>query len=184
MLDAADVGARPDTWTPTAADVGALPTAGGTMAGAIDMAGNGMKNLPLPAEDGDPLIKSQVVNSFATTEPGFIADARTVAELNNKSSEKVNFKTYHTGGNDHILLRFEVLKPDKLMLFLFGSYNTDPFWATISSDDNRNLCYMLSSKGSEQIAITNEGNGVYALKIPLTLWSSICAISTDNFKLL
>lgn len=58
-----------------------LQKAGGTMAGPIDMAGNGVKNLPLPTENNDPLIKSQIVNSFATTEPGFVADARTVAVI-------------------------------------------------------------------------------------------------------
>lgn len=56
-----------------------LQKSGGTMAGQIDMAGNGVKNLPLPTENNEPLIKSQIVNSFATTEPGFVADARTVA---------------------------------------------------------------------------------------------------------
>lgn len=62
-------------------ELGSLSLSGGTMAGPIDMAGNGVKNLPLPTENNEPLIKSQIVNSFATTEPGFVADARTVAVI-------------------------------------------------------------------------------------------------------
>lgn len=56
-----------------------LQKAGGTMAGPIDMAGQGLQNLPFPTDDKDPLVKGQVVNNFTTTEPGFVADARTVA---------------------------------------------------------------------------------------------------------
>lgn len=62
-------------------ELGSLSLSGGTMAGQIDMAGNGVENLPLPTENNEPLIKSQIVNSFATTEPGFVADARTVAVI-------------------------------------------------------------------------------------------------------
>ena len=49
------------------------------MAGPIDMAGHGLQNLPVPTGDNDPLVKGQVVNNFTTTQPGFVADARTVA---------------------------------------------------------------------------------------------------------
>ena len=70
-----------------------LQKAGGTMAGPIDMAGQGLQNLPLPTDDKDPLVKGQVVNNFTTTEPGFVADARTVKELNDASKTKMEFHT-------------------------------------------------------------------------------------------
>lgn len=41
----------------TAADVGALPTAGGTMTGGIDMGGHAITGLPAPTADGDAVNK-------------------------------------------------------------------------------------------------------------------------------
>ena len=39
QLEAGDVGARPNTWTPSASDVGALPTNGGKMTGVLSFEG-------------------------------------------------------------------------------------------------------------------------------------------------
>ena len=75
----------------SAADVGALATAGGEMTGPIEMNGQPISGLnppktetePVTKGDGDAryLQKGQVANNFTTTEPGFVADARLVREI-------------------------------------------------------------------------------------------------------
>ena len=57
---AADVGARPNTWTPSASDVGALPLGGGVMHGNVDMNGKIIYNVPTPNGWGDVANKGYV----------------------------------------------------------------------------------------------------------------------------
>lgn len=74
-LTAADVGARPDNWMPTAEETGALPK-DGTAADANKLNG----------KDADQyLTVDKVVNNFTTTEAGFVADARALKVLDEKT---------------------------------------------------------------------------------------------------
>lgn len=57
-LTAENVGARPDNWIPTATDVGALPSTGGTMTGPIAMGGNKVTGLGAPTADTDAVTKA------------------------------------------------------------------------------------------------------------------------------
>ena len=59
-VTAEQVGARPNTWTPSASDVGALPKTGGTMSGAINMDGKKITNLATPTSDADASTKKYV----------------------------------------------------------------------------------------------------------------------------
>ncbi len=62
-LTAENVGARPNTWTPSAEDVGALPTSGGTMTGPLSMGGNKITGLGSPTANTDAVSK-EYVNSL------------------------------------------------------------------------------------------------------------------------
>lgn len=76
----------------TASDVKALPVAGGTMEGPINMNGQKLSGLNAPTADNDAATKgyvdtnkvdkANVVNNFTTTEEGFVADARALKVLN------------------------------------------------------------------------------------------------------
>lgn len=78
----------------SAADVKALPVAGGTMEGGINMNGQSLSGLNAPTKDDEAATKgyvdtnkvdkSVVVNNFTTTEEGFVADARALKELNDR----------------------------------------------------------------------------------------------------
>ena len=75
-LTAENVGARPNTWTPTASDVGALPTDGGDMTGPINMNGQTISGLNAPTEDTQAANKAyvdenvnQIRDDLATKEP-------------------------------------------------------------------------------------------------------------------
>ena len=59
-LTAANVGARPSTWTPTAEDVGALPSSGGDMTGEIRMNGQPISGLNDPTEESQAARKGYV----------------------------------------------------------------------------------------------------------------------------
>ena len=59
-LTAADVGARPYTWMPTASDVGALPVTGGDITGEIRMNGQPISGLNAPTEDTQAANKGYV----------------------------------------------------------------------------------------------------------------------------
>jgi hypothetical protein len=75
-----------------AASVKALALSGGTMEGPINMNGRGLFGLNAPRSDDEAatkgyvdtnkVAKSNVVNNFTTTQSGFVADARTVKDLN------------------------------------------------------------------------------------------------------
>lgn len=83
-----------------ASSVNALPTAGGTMQGPIDMNGQKLSGLNAPTADNDAATKgfvtesvkdkvnkTNVVNNFVTTAEGYVADARALKVLNdNKTS--------------------------------------------------------------------------------------------------
>ena len=72
-------------------NVDALLTSGGTMQGNVNMNNNKITELPNPVANNEPetlghakqtyVAKENVANNFTTTEPGFVADARAVAEL-------------------------------------------------------------------------------------------------------
>lgn len=74
----------------TAENIGALSSNGGDMTGGINMNGQKLKGLNTPTEDdeaatkGYVVAKESVVNNFAATEEGFVADARTVKLLNDE----------------------------------------------------------------------------------------------------
>lgn len=57
-LTAENVGARPDSWMPTADDVAALPSGGGTMTGPIAMGGNKVTGLGTPTANTDAVTKA------------------------------------------------------------------------------------------------------------------------------
>ena len=59
-LAATDVGARPNSWMPTATDVGALPSTGGTMTGPINMNGKSISGLNDPTEESQAVRKGYV----------------------------------------------------------------------------------------------------------------------------
>jgi hypothetical protein len=59
---AADVGARPSTWMPTASDVDAVSISGGTMSGDIDMNNHRITGLPLPESGSEPATRAFVEN--------------------------------------------------------------------------------------------------------------------------
>ena len=59
-LAATDVGARPNSWMPTATDVGALPSTGGTMTGPINMNGKSISGLNDPTEESQAARKGYV----------------------------------------------------------------------------------------------------------------------------
>lgn len=95
VASVAGIGPGPDGNVPlTAANINALPTAGGTMTGPIAMGGQPLRGLNPPATDDQPetlghakqtyVAKANVVNNFTTKEPGFAADARTVAFLSDR----------------------------------------------------------------------------------------------------
>ena len=85
----------------TAADVKALPVPGGTMEGPINMNGQSLSGLNAPTVDDEAATKgyvdtnkvdkANVVNNFATTEEGFVADARALKMLN---KDKLSTKDY------------------------------------------------------------------------------------------
>lgn len=78
----------------TAANVGALPLAGGSMAGPINMNGQALSGLNAPTAadqaatkgyvDNNMVAKSAVSNSLEVAAAGYVADARAVAALNTK----------------------------------------------------------------------------------------------------
>lgn len=71
QLGAGDVGARPNTWTPSASDVGALPLSGGTMTGELVVNGkdaSGGSKIVLATGTG------QITNSTTGTLFGFLSD--------------------------------------------------------------------------------------------------------------
>lgn len=76
---AAQVGARPDTWTPNATEVGALPITGGTMTGALVLAGE-------PTQDNEAATKNYVdtaiaaIPSASTSAKGLVNQAAAVAD--------------------------------------------------------------------------------------------------------
>ncbi len=64
-LSASDVKARPSTWTPTAADVGALPIKGGTLTGALTLSGAPAADLHAATKKYvDDAIKTSVLDSW------------------------------------------------------------------------------------------------------------------------
>lgn len=78
----------------TAVNVGALPLAGGSMSGPINMNGQALSGLNAPTAsdqaatkgyvDNNMVAKSAVSNSLEVAAAGYVADARAVAALNDK----------------------------------------------------------------------------------------------------
>ncbi len=75
-----------------AENIGALPSSGGTMTGALNMNGQKLTGLNAPSTDDEvatkgyvdtnKVAKAQIVNNFTTTEEGYVADARALKALN------------------------------------------------------------------------------------------------------
>lgn len=59
------VGARPNTWKPTAVDVGALPITGGTMTGQLNMGSKLLRGLANPAQPQDAVNLQYAQANFA-----------------------------------------------------------------------------------------------------------------------
>lgn len=88
----------------TAEDIGALPNTGGDMTGSINMNGKKIKGLNAPTEDDEPatkgyaVAKKNVVNNFTTTKEGFVADARALAVLHDRTFPDYNGAAYIDNG--------------------------------------------------------------------------------------
>ena len=73
-LAATDVGARPNSWMPTATDVGALPSTGGTMTGPINMNGQPISGLNDPTGETQAARKGYVDASVRKAAPRNLLD--------------------------------------------------------------------------------------------------------------
>ena len=74
VLTAENVGARPDSWMPTAANVGALPLSGGNMTGGINMVGNPISGLNPPTGETHAANKGYVDASVRKAAPRNLLD--------------------------------------------------------------------------------------------------------------
>ena len=125
--------------------------------------------------------KTSVVNNFTTTEPGFVADARTVKILND-----------NIGKISHI----RELNPGNVVDITFGTYRTAALVFAVGSNSNA-VCYLYSngylaplksfdkisvslSGDYKTITVTNNATGVYTRLGVLHLGTTSVTVNTRS----
>ena len=104
-LEAQLASKRPNTWTPTASDVGALPTVGGTMSGALNMGSNNITYLADPTGPMQATNKRYVDNGLgekADSSHNHDASDITSGTLSTDRLPTVPFEKGGLGGTDRL----------------------------------------------------------------------------------
>ncbi len=167
----AGISPNPDGNVPlTAGNVGALPSSGGDMTGAINMNGQKITGLNAPTSDNEPatkgyvdtnkVAKSSVVNNFTTTAEGYVADARALKVLNDskmsmellwendKPTSELGAKTLPlTNAGQYDLFVVEVR---------FSTQNTQYFTDIVCKNHQTYLIRALSTNRRRSITISDE----------------------------
>lgn len=135
-LDAEDVGARPDTWTPSAEDVGALPNpTGGTAGQVLTKTANGSawenapSGLPDGGTEGQMLYKSadgaewgdkpvMYVHITGDNESGYQTD-KTFAEIQESYQNGYAVFAVFQGAN---IVLYQLVENNQVGFYLFTSY--------------------------------------------------------------